>query len=286
MGNDSIRQNESGLGDGVGRRLHRRRVLKAAAVGVGATTVPAVSGLGSAESGETPLHTLTIAANGPVEYTFTVDGRLTPDTDGGDFSSDSDEAVRSPMFEDTATMNDQTGPILENATATHFLGDRYFVDGIVEVWGLETNGHDVNVYIDESRAAYTDGPDNELKVDGEFPTRPDFRPNRSVTITANGPITYELWAATAEVEPDTDGGNFSSDCDDATTTRDDGTVTVTDETGPVPEDAGGNHFLGDRFLFSGSVEELDLRYDSSRHDVFVYLDEQDVAPDVVRRNEF
>ncbi|KAB1193402.1 hypothetical protein GJR96_08080 [Haloferax sp. MBLA0076] len=263
--------------------MNRRTVLKTAALGLGggalSTGVVAGSSRGTTQ---TETRTLTLAANGPVEYTLTVDGNLEPDTDGGDFSADGDEEVQSPAFEAVSRMRDETGPI-ENAGGTRYLGDRYLVSGIVEVWGLETNGYDVHFYVDGSHAGSThDADDDGVLVDDVG----EFRPDRSVMITANGPIAYELWTPTTEVSPDTDSGDFSADSNDTPTDNGDGTVTVTDETGPIPDDAGGAHFLGDRYRFSGSIEEFDLQYDASRYEAYVYIDERTVDPVDVRNNVF
>ncbi|KTG28208.1 hypothetical protein AUR66_12315 [Haloferax profundi] len=221
------------------------------------------------------MHTLTISANGPVDYEFTVDGMLEPDTFGGDFAADSDDTLYEPDGPPSLGIRDTTGPRPEDAGGTRYVGDRFLVNAIL--LPLEINpepGYDANVYLDEERVdPHTLSTTNLVRYD------------HSLMITANGPTEYEL-RVEGWMKPDTDSGDFSADSDDEPVQNGDGTMTVSDTTGPRPEDAGGLHFLGDRFRFTGRVEDFGLRYDTSEYDAHVYLDERNVHPNVVRYNWF
>ncbi|MFC6824205.1 hypothetical protein [Halopelagius fulvigenes] len=280
MSSDTTGQGVRMVGEGGEGQSKRRAVLKTVAAGVGGAVLPVgtVAGSGGGAT-ETSLHTLTLSANGPVEYTLTVDGTLEPDTEGGDFSADSDEDVYRPTRDAYFGARDETGPIPENAGGTTYLGDRMLITGRLSTLEVDPReGYDANVYLDESLTSVS-----EIMDDGEGPELDGYH---SLMITANGPTRYEVLTIADRGEIQTDSGDFSADSDDETTTNDDGTVTATDETGPIPENAGGTTYLGDRYLLSGTVEEFDLDYEPMRYDLNVYLDEQDVDPDVVRNNEF
>ncbi|RDI72310.1 hypothetical protein [Halopelagius longus] len=256
-------------------------MLKTIAAGVGGAALPVgtVAGSNGERTTGSSWHTLTLSANGPVEYTLTVDGTLEPDTEGGDFSADSDEDVYRPTRDAYFGVRDETGPVPENAGGTTYLGDRMLITGRLSTLEVEPeDGYDANVYLDESLTSVSD-----IMNDGEGPYLDGYH---SLMITANGPTRYEVLTIAERGEIQTESGDFSADSDDGTTTNDDGTVTATDETGPIPENAGGTTYLGDRYLLSGTVEELDLDYEPMRYDLNVYIDEQDVDPDVVRNNEF
>ncbi|KAB1187807.1 MULTISPECIES: hypothetical protein [Haloferax] len=219
----------------------------------------------SGQTSGSAMHTLMISANGPVDYEFTVDGTLEADTEFGDFSADEDDIVFDPDGPAGQAVRDETGPRPENAGETNFLGDRFIISGYAQLTVVPEPGYDAYVYVDEMLvsplAVELPGYVNEW---------------RSVMITANGPTAYELLLEGA-IQPDTDSGDFSADSDEATTQNADGTVTVADTTGPRPADAGGRHFLGDRYRFNGSIEALSLDYDRSQYEVNVYFDEQNVG---------
>ncbi|KTG28207.1 hypothetical protein [Haloferax profundi] len=245
-------------------------MLKTAAIGVGASALPIWSVAGSVrgQTGTDAMHTLMITANGPVDYEFTVDGMLEADTRFGDFSADSDDTVFDPDGPANVGARDETGPRPEDAGENNFLGDRFRVVGYVQRLDVEPEpGADAYVYLDE----YLSSP-YEPKRQGFVLGR-----ERTIMITANGPTKYELLVE-GDLVPDTEWGDFAADSDDVPTDNGDGTMTATDTTGPLPADAGGNHFVGDRYRFSGPVETLDLNYDVTQYQVNVYLDEQNVDP--------
>lgn len=257
----------------------RRTALKTAIAGLGSTVLlssGASAASASREAGTSgDLHSLTVVANGPVDYEFTVDGTLRPDTEGGNYSADPDDVPRyvenSP---DVYTVRDSTGPTPENAGGTTFYGDRYLVDYYVHL-RVDPTPYRVYVYLDESPVSVDEL--NRMQL-----TTPSVH---TLTVAANGPTTYEL-SVEPELTPDTKGGDFSADSDDAPTQNADGSLTARDSTGPVEADAGGNVVLGDRYLFSGTVEELDVALADASHDAYVYLDERPVDPDEVRGGRF
>ena len=105
-------------------------------------------------------------------------------------------------------------------------------------------------------------------------TVPDTTDLRTLMITANGPLRYTL-TVDGTLETDTLGGDYSSEADNEPVANDDGTLTASDETGPLPEDADATTYLGDRFLITGTVETLDLDPNENA-DVRLYLDEEPV----------
>ncbi|KAB1193548.1 hypothetical protein GJR96_08855 [Haloferax sp. MBLA0076] len=274
MRSDSITHSLSRPPESAGRRLNRRAVLKTAAIGIGgsAFTLPTVVGSVSTQTESSPMHTLMITANGPVDYDFTVNGTLEADTRFGDFSADSDDTVFDPDGPANVGARDETGPRPEDAGENNFLGDRFRVVGYVQRLDVEPEpGSDAYVYLDEFLSSPYE-PQRQGFVLGR---------ERTIMITANGPTEYELLVE-GDLVPDTEGGDFAADSDDVPTDNGDGTMTAADTTGPRPANAGGSNFLGDRYRFSGSVERLNLGYDVSQYQVNVYLDEQNMDPsDVV-----
>ncbi|MFC6823613.1 hypothetical protein [Halopelagius fulvigenes] len=257
-----------------GATFDRRTAIKAAVAGLGAASLPvgSVAAEGTDESDD--VHTLMIAANGPTEYEFTVDGTLEADTVGGDFSADDDDEPGDGPGPYNAAITDTTGPLPEDAGGTTYLGDRYRTFGYIS-FEVEDSGYDVNVYYNGDPVAPADVPDWQTD-DGDL---------NLLTIAANGPTEYTIQAE-GTLNPDTVGGNFSADSDDEPVENDDGTLTAADETGPLPADAGGLTYLGDRYLFSGTVEELSLTPADPSYNVEVYLDERIVSPSTVRDNDF
>lgn len=264
--------------DSAGVAFDRRTAIRTAVAGLGAASLPlGTVAAASHTSGQSDgLHSLMVTANGPLEYEFTVDGTLEPDTDCGDFSADEDDE---PQYVENSpsvyTVSDETGPALEDAGGTNFQGDRFVFDYYVNLILDSHPDYEAYVYLDETLVT----PDelNRMQL-----TDPSLH---TVTIAANGPASYEL-DFEPEVTPDRMGGNFSADEDDAPTENGDGTLTAAGETGPTTEDAGETTVLGDRYLFSGSVEDLTLELADSAHETYVYLDEEPVDPRVVRENRF
>lgn len=74
------------------------------------------------------------------------------------------------------------------------------------------------------------------------------------------------------------GGDSGDDGTDDVSENDDGTVSVSDVTGPAPDIADEVAYLGDRFLVTGEVVDLTLDPGEPETDVDVYLDEERVAP--------
>lgn len=262
-------------GDSSGVAFDRRTAIKTAVAGLGAATLPwgtaAASSRTDAQSDD--LHSLMITANGPLEYEFTVDGTLEADTEHGDFSADEDDQ---PHYVENSpsvyTVIDETGPTLENAGGTAFYGDRFLVDYYAHLTLDAHPDYEANVYLDEELVTVEEL--NRMQL-----TDPSLH---TLTIAANGPTSYELQVE-PEMTPDMNGGNFAADDDDAPTENDDGTVTAAGTTGPLPEEAGATTVLGDRYLFSGSVEAFDLQLRDSSHERYVFLDERPVNPGLVRQ---
>ncbi|RDI70006.1 hypothetical protein [Halopelagius longus] len=257
-----------------GAAFDRRTAMKAAVVGLGAASLPVGSVAAGGSDGSDDVHTLMVTANGPVEYEFTVDGTLEADTVGGDFSADEDDEPGDGPGPYNAAITDVTGPLPEDAGGTTYLGDRYRTFGYMQ-FDVEDSGYDVNVYYNGDPVAPSDVPEWQTE-EGEL---------NLFTIAANGPTEYTIQME-GTLNPDTVGGNFAADDDDEPVENDDGTLTAADETGPLPEDAGGLTYLGDRYLFCGSVEELSLDPGDSSYNVEVYLDERIVSPSTVRNNSF
>ncbi|MFC6825759.1 hypothetical protein [Halopelagius fulvigenes] len=255
----------------------RRTVLRTVAVGGGAVASGGVVGA-TRRTAQSPMHTLMIAANGPAEYSVTVDGELEPDTEGGAFAADDDDEIRPVEREDVAEIRDEvTGPREESAGGTAYYGDRFRAQIPVALDIRPQGDYDVNVYVNERRVGGAEVTTAEPASgwDGPF----------SLMVTANGPTTYSCRFHEADPALDTDAGTFSADADDAVTRNSDGTLTAADETGARPEDAGGLHVLGDRYLFSGRVEAFEVN-SAPDTDVFVYVDERDTTPARVRTNAF
>lgn len=271
-------ENASAHDDSTGVAFDRRTAIRTAIAGLGAVSLPLGSTAAAAQTngGSDELHSLMITANGPLEYEFTVDGTMEADTDWGNFSADEDDE---PQYVENSpsvyTVRDQTGPSLENAGGTNFCGDRFLVDYYVNLILDPHPDYEAYVYLDGSLV--TPEELNRMQL-----TDPSLH---TLTIAANGPTTYEL-DVEPEVTPDRTGGNFAADSNDAPTDNGDGTVTAADETGPLPRDAGATTVLGDRYLFSGSVEDLSLELADAAHRTYVYLDEKPVDPQVVRENRF
>ncbi|MFC6823614.1 hypothetical protein [Halopelagius fulvigenes] len=265
-------------GDSSGVTFDRRTAIKTAVAGLGAVTLPWGTAAASSrtDTQSDDLHSLMITANGPLEYEFTVDGTLEADTEHGDFSADSDDE---PKYVENSpsvyTVIDETGPTLENAGGTAFHGDRFLVDYYAHLTLDAHPDYEANVYLDETLVTVDEL--NRMQL-----TDPSLH---TLTIAANGPTSYELQVE-PEMTPDHKGGNFSADEDDAPTENADGTFTAAGTTGPLSKEAGAKTVLGDRYLFSGSVETLDLQLSDSSHEKYVYLDEKPVNPSVVRQMRF
>lgn len=209
-------------------------------------------------------HTLMIAANGPTDYRLTVDGTLEPDTQGGNFRSESDdEPVENA--DGTLTVSDGTGPA-ENYGGTNFHGDRHLFTGTVEDLDVEPRNptYDVHVYLDERSTRV----DAVRGFDGGTSTH-------TLMITANGPTDYRL-TVDGTLEPDTRGGDYRSESDDTPIENADGTLTVSDGTGPA-RNFGGTNIHGDRFVFSGSITEFTIDRGSPTYGVHIYIDEELVS---------
>ena len=239
------------------------------ACGVTDVTVGTIDvGEAAASEGE---RTLMITGNAPTEYTLTVDGTLETDTYGGSFrAEDSDEPTENP--DGTMAISDETGPVPDRASGTNYLGDRFLFTGSVVELDVPTGSGppDVNLYLDEEDVPREEILDFE-DASGETHT---------LMITGNAPTEYTL-TVDGTLEADTYGGDFAAEDNDTPTENSDGTLTRSDETGPVPDRAAATNYLGDRFIVNGRVTELDLPAGDSSPDVNVYLDEELVAPDDV-----
>jgi len=223
------------------------------------------------ETADVGKRTLMITGNAPTEYTLTVDGTLEADTYGGSFrSEEGDEPTENP--DGTLTRSDETGPIPDKAAETNYLGDRFLFTGSVTELDVPTGSGppDVNLYLDEE-----DVSRDEILA---FEDPSDER--HTLMITGNAPTPYTL-TVDGTLEPDTYGGDFSGEDGDTPTENPDGTLTRSDETGPIPDKAAQTNYLGDRFIVTGRITELDVPTGAGGPDVNLYLDEELVSRDDV-----
>jgi len=99
-------------------------------------------------SGDT--HSVMITANGPTEYTITVDGELEPDRFGGIYVGDTlDLPITTP--EGDLLVTDESGPAESDAGPTNYRGDRFLFTGdVLRVDATtELSDSDVLFYVDE-----------------------------------------------------------------------------------------------------------------------------------------
>lgn len=98
------------------------------------------------------MHTFMLTANGPTEYTLTVDGFLEPDIEGGSFSGEDSDAP-TQQSDGSLTASDTTGPHPSNADGITYYGDRFLFSGTLTGLKLtvEDSGADTNVYLDEEQ---------------------------------------------------------------------------------------------------------------------------------------
>jgi|GEM_PF-5111345 len=223
--------------------------------GVTDTTVVSIT-VGRASSERSVM----ITANQPTEYALTVDGELSADTVGGDFSCDSDDRVVQ-NGDGTLTVSDETGPAPSIASPTTFVGDRVRFRGTVTDFSVSQSDRTatVNIYLDEqqvSRSAVRNA------APGQFHT---------LMITGNAPVEYTV-TVDGDLEIQSEAGDFAAEDDDTPTRNADGTMTARGESGPAPTSVGPGVYLGDRYLFTGSVQSLDTT-SASGGDVNVYVDE-------------
>ncbi|WP_284014711.1 vWA domain-containing protein [Halobaculum litoreum] len=206
--------------------------------------------------------TVMITANGPIEYTLAVEGTVEPDRYGGDFAADDNddpEEIADGVF---SYAND-TGPRAENAGPTNFRGDRFVFSGAVEEFDVDPRSSrtDYNVYLD--------GRNTTVGRVRRFRDVDDH----SLTITANGPVDYTV-TVDGTLEPDRFGGVFVGDTLDLPVETSGGYLRVTDDTGPMADDAGPFAFRGDRYLVDGRVRLLDVDTFDDDTAVNCYLDER------------
>lgn len=218
---------------------------------------------------ETGPRTVMIAANeGGVDYRLTVDGEIESQSPAGDFSSDGNEDVTEDGG--TVTASGLTGPAPDIAGEQVFLGDRFLFTGSVETLELDPNSDatDVTVYLDEASVAPADvrGFTDESGVE------------HTLMIAANEDGVEYSVTVDGTLDPQTQSGDFSAEATDDVSENDDGTVSVSDVTGPAPDIADEVTYLGDRFLVTGEVVDLTLDPGEPGTDVNVYLDEERVAP--------
>ncbi|MFC7095706.1 vWA domain-containing protein [Halobaculum marinum] len=206
--------------------------------------------------------TVMITANGPIEYTMAVEGTVQPDRYGGDFAADDNddpEEVDDGVF----SYSNDTGPRPENAGPTNFRGDRFVFSGVVEEFDVDprSSGTDYNVYLDDSNTTV-----ERVR---------QFRDveEHSLMITANGPVDYTV-TVDGTLEPDRFGGIFVGDTLDLPVETSGGYLRVTDDTGPMADDADPFAFRGDRFLVDGLVRLLDVDAFDDDTVVKCYLDER------------
>ena len=224
---------------------------------------------GDIQCGNSPdrRHTLMITSNGPTQYEVTVDGTLSPDTEGGSFSSEQNDTP-TQNSNGTLTVSDETGPAPASADGTTYYGDRFLFSGDITTVDVTPDdpAYDVTLYIDEQPVTKREA---EQFSDASNQTH-------TCMITSNGPTQYEV-TVDGTLSPDTEGGSFSSEQNDAPTQNSSGMLTVSDKTGPAPSGADGITYYGDRFLFSGDITTVDVIPDDPAYDVHLYIDEQPVT---------
>lgn len=249
----------------MGEGYDRRQALRIASSGlVGVAAGPAVA-VGAQRAGGPRRHSLMITGNGPVEYALAVDGTLELDTEGGDFSAEGDETVTRGGV---VTASDTTGPVDAPAGGTTFMGDRYRFTGSIDRLDLDPAPapSTVRVYFDERHVR----PGYARSLGGLTDQ------THSLMIAANGPVDYRL-DVDGTLEPDTEGGDFSAESGDDVTRDEFGRAAISDRSGAGDDVADDMTFMGDRFLFDGSVERLDLDPGSVTGEVNLYLDERLVS---------
>ncbi|SFG51660.1 hypothetical protein SAMN04488063_2284 [Halopelagius inordinatus] len=103
----------------------------------------------TAVCGDTTPYSVTIAANGPLEYQLKIPGGgVAADTRWGDFRADDEVSIRE--IRGVRHVSEGVGPPREQMGDQHFLGHRYRFCGKVETFWVEAHPFaDANVYVDE-----------------------------------------------------------------------------------------------------------------------------------------